>query len=271
MSANILATIRNSTILFGWLTLAQITSSAQATIIFSDAQTGLELFNNSDVTFPSVSPVINGSSIDFSSGTEGEALLVWDLLPAESRGDLEISIAIDYTPLTLDNDPFFAIFDGSNFIALQRADNMNGEILIRSGLATNTTLLGIPSDSIPLTGIGSVEPFSYELWVVDGGAGPASVNNFVEGVDSATGPFFYPSNFIDTDNPLSFVVYRPEGSAASEQYRINSIAIDIEEKETETVPEPKTILGSIIGLGLGLRRRRNSGQHKRSQSAAPIS
>ncbi|MGK7874962.1 MAG: PEP-CTERM sorting domain-containing protein [Xenococcaceae cyanobacterium] len=251
MANNILSKVATLTTLSGFLAM---TSSAQATILFSESQTGVELFNNSDVTFPTTSPVINGSSIDFGTGTAAEALLVWDLLPAAPRGELDISIAIDYTPLTTDNDPYFAIFDGSNYLGLLRNDNADsgnaGSIIVVRGSATATELLSENLDSIPLTGLDPVEPFSYDLWVGDGGAGPASLNNFVEGADSAAGPFPYLGNFINTDNALNFVLYRDFGSnGASEQYRINSIAIEIEEKEA--VPEPSTILGLGLALGLG--------------------
>ncbi|MGK7878359.1 MAG: PEP-CTERM sorting domain-containing protein [Xenococcaceae cyanobacterium] len=253
MANNIFSKVATLTTLSGFFAM---TSSAQATILFSESQTGVELFNNSDVTFPSVSPVINGSSIDFGTGTAAEALLVWDLLPAAPRGDLDISIAIDYTPLTSDNDPYFAIFDGSNYFGLARLDNtgasMDGLIYVVRGSATATEILNRTIDSIPLTGVDSVQPFSYDLWIADGGTGPASLNNFVEGPDSAAGPFSSLGNFINTDNPLKFIFYRDIGNnGGPEQYRINSIAIEIEEKDIESVPEPSTIFGLGLALGLG--------------------
>ncbi len=232
-----------------------VATSAQAKILLNETQTGLELFSNSDVTFPSVSPTISGSSFEFGTGPLGEALLVWDLLPAAPRGELDISIAIDYTPLTEDNDPIFALFDGSNYLGLSRVDNDAGGISIARGSATDTAIVDFTEDATRFTGIGAVDPFSYDLWIADGGAGPASVNNFVEDEDAAAGPFAYEDNFIDTDNALSFVLYRPPGSTGiAEQYQINSIAIAIEEKAT--TPEPATAVGILAALGLGFAIRK---------------
>ena len=235
--------------------LSLVATSAQAVVIFNESQTGLELFNNADVTFPSNAPIINGSSIDFDDGSLGEALMVWDLLPAAPRGELDISIAIDYTPLSPDNDPFFTIFDGRNYLALVRREDSGGEILLVRGAATTTALLDFTIDATPVSGLGPVEPFSYDLWIADGGGGPASVNNFVEGADGAPGSFPYQGSFLDTDNALSFALYRSLAASTGEQYRINSIAITIEEKGLEAVPEPATLLGILTVLGLGLMHK----------------
>ena len=234
-----------------------ITSSAQAGILFDESQTGIELFNNPDIVFPAAAPSVNGSSIDFGFGAHNEVMMLWDLLPAGNRGDLDISIAVDYTPLTGDNDPIFAIFDGTNYLALDRYDNLGGGISLRRGTATSTAVLNHTLDYV-VTDLGPVEPFSYDLWIADGGAGPASVNNFVEGANSAAGPLSYQANFVDTDNALQFGIYRQHGAASTERYRINSIAVTIEEKKD--VPEPTAtaalfILGTI-GSATLLRRKR---------------
>ena len=255
--------VKQKLVWFGVATcsLALATAPAQAGTLFNQSQTGVELFNNPDVAFPGTAPIVNGSAIDFGTGTNGEAVLVWDLLPAASRGDLDIAITVDYTPLTGDNDPIFGIFDGSNFLGLQRINNFGGELRLRRGAATPTELPTSFLDATPLGGIGPVEPFSYDLWIADGGAGPASVSNVVEGADSAAGPFFYQNNFIDTDNALSFVLYRTAGTGAGsadfEQYRINSLAISIEEKD---VPEPSVILGMVGAIALGFLRRKTAVQ-----------
>ncbi|MGK7924814.1 MAG: PEP-CTERM sorting domain-containing protein [Spirulina sp.] len=237
--------------------LSLVATSVQAGILFNESQTGIELFNNPNVTFPAAAPVINGSSIDvagaLSHPTNREALLVWDLLPSANRGDLDISITIDYTPISSDSDPRFGIFDGSNYLGLVRIDNNGGSIQIERGSATTTGLEQPPvTEGTPLTGIGSVQPYSFNLWIADGGAGPASLNNFVEGANSATGPFVYQGNFLDTDNPLSLVLYESD----SEQYKINSLAVMIEEKD---VPEPSMVLGTLAILGLGFMGRRDKG------------
>ena len=234
--------------------LSLLATSARASIIFNQSQTGLDLFNNADVTFPAFAPTLNGNSIDFSTGTNGQALMIWDLLPAAPRGELDISIAIDHTPLSNDSDPIFALFDGSNFLALSRFDNRGGGIFALRGSATRTALLS-GAVEFEFNRLGPVKPFAYDLWIADGGAGPASLNNFVEGTNSVVGPLPYQGNFIDTDNALSFALYRPPTFASTERYRINSIEIVIEEKD---VPEPGMLLGTLAALGIGFMTKRIS-------------
>ena len=246
----------------GWFgiatcSLALATTPAQAGTLFNQSQTGIDLFNNPNVNFPTMTPSLNGNSIDFGPGPDFAALLVWDLLPAAPRGDLDVSISIDYTALTGDNDPIFALFDGNNFLALARQDNENGRILLARGSASVTEILDSTVDATPLVGLGPVEPFSYDLQIADGGAGPASISNFMEGADSTVGTFTFEGNFINTDNALSFVVYRENNFP--EQYRINSIAISIEDK-SQGVPEPSAILGMVGAIGLGFLRHKMTGK-----------
>ena len=229
-----------------------VAASVQAGTIFSQTQTGLDLFNNPDVTFPTTAPTINGSSLDFGTGTTNDALLVWDLLPAGERGELDISIEVDYDPLSGDNDPIFALFDGSNYLGVIRTDGQQAVGVRGNGTPTQTLNLTVEAGGA--TGLGPVEPYSFDLWLADEAAG-ASLNNFVEGSDSAPGPFPYTGNFIDTDQALSLVMYRPIVNGGSERYRLNSVSITVDDKKT--APEPAAAL-ALLGLGAAAVAKRFS-------------
>ena len=231
-------------------------SPSEASVIFNQSQTGADLFSNPNVTFPTTAPVLGVDSISFGSGNKYDALMIWDLLPAGSRGDLNFTIEIDYTALTSDNDPIFSIFDGTNYSGLIRWDNNGGGVQTISGSATTTEVSSTTFDGVVASSIG-LSPFSFDLSIDDGGAGPASLSNFVQGGVSETGPFVYQGNFIDTDKPLSFALYRDDGP---EQYRINSVEITIQEEATANIPEPSMMLGllTIGGIALGASKKKES-------------
>ncbi len=218
--------------------------------------TGAELFNNPDVSFPTSTPVLNGNSIDFGTGAVG-VLLELPLLPALSRGDLTFSIGLDYTPLTSDNDAIIAISDGSNVFALQRFDNNGGGTNSFSGSFSDSGVLGnLQVAATILTGLNPVNPFSFDLTITSDPLADNFISNYVEGSDSATGPFNFLPDAFNIDNELSLVFIRPTGQTGpTERYRINSLSVTVEDNPTsvdepESIPESSNVLGLIL-VGAG--------------------
>lgn len=218
--------------------------------------TGVELFTNPDVSFPTTQPSVSGNSLDFGTGgVAGGVLLELPLLPALSRGDLTFSIDFNYTPLTSDNDPIIGISDGDNIFGLLRSNNSGGSFGIISGSGTLGGSLMFPL----LTDINPVDSFSFDLTITSDPLGNNFISNYVEGSDSATGPFNLPSHPFNIENELSLVFIRGTpslggGIGVFERYRINSLSVTVEDNPI-SVPESNRIIPlSILGL-IGVFRK----------------
>ena len=232
-------------------------TSADAIVIFDQTQTGAELFANSDVSFPNspinvALPTVNGTALNFDNTANGEnsVRMRWDLLPTASREDLTITVFVDYTALTVDNDPIFAIQSGSNFLGAKRSDNGLGIASAVSG-PINTTV--IPNQDSAITSVtmistvGIVDPMSWALSVPDGATDPQKVFNFTEGTESAAGPFFFTNDLLDSDDALFFALvgnWFNDGGVV-EEYELNSVRVVI---DASVVPIPSAFL--LFGSGL---------------------
>lgn len=217
--------------------------------------TGAELFNNPNVIFPTSMPVVNGNSIDFGTGGVGGGILLeLPLLPALSRGDVTFNIGLDYTPLTSDNDAIIGISDGSNVFALQRFDNNGGGTNSFSGSFSGSGVLGnLQGGATILTGNNPVNPFSFDLTITSDPLANNFISNYLEGSDSATGPFNSLPDALNINNELSLVFIRATGSSGvgagtAERYRINSLSVSVEDNPT-SIPESSNILGLILVVG----------------------
>jgi len=190
---------------------------------FTSTQTGAQLLANPNVSFPDVVPVLNGTSLTFSTPLANRIQLDWNLLPAASRGELNFEVAIDYTPLSVDNDIKFGIADASRIQGVLRADNYSGSFYSLDGTRTGTTV----SHSITRlsTGVGLVEPFDFVLTAPDGGTGPSVLTDIVEGTYLLSGPINLPNNPINTDSDLSLIVSADSNN--NSPFEVHSIAVTI--------------------------------------------
>lgn len=222
----------------GLLTGLVFSSLANAGIIYS--ATGDQLAINPDVIFPGGSHSINGTSLDLDPNAPHQLLMRWDLLPASSRGDLIVDIEVDYTALSGDNDPRFILSDGINAFTLVRSDNDSGRAGASWGTIDNNTYTSA-GGQIVATGLGSVDPFAFSMFISDDGVGSSYLYSYQEGGYAQIGNIPFLGNFLNTDNPLSF--YIGGGNNPSEHYRINSLKIEI-----TSVPTPMTL--GIFALGL---------------------
>jgi len=105
-------------------TIAAFSESEVKATVFS--QTGAELITNPDVAFPTVTPVLDASTVRFGDGVvDREILLQWNLFPAGTigAGDPTTNIRITAEMQRLVNsagfgdwDPFIALSDGTNIL-----------------------------------------------------------------------------------------------------------------------------------------------------------
>ncbi len=187
--------------------------------------TGADIFNDPTVSFPTTTPIVDGSSLVFGTGTTiHEKLFVLPLLPAGSlTGSTPetISISINLTRLTNDWDPHLLLGDGSNLFGAVIADNGGGEFL-------GTTLV----DSV---NVGTRVVLSS---VFTGAGFPGIDNSFditaeftlqtgLSTVDVAfgtgSGSFSVRSGALDPTSALDFVFM--SDNDIGEQYQINSLTV----------------------------------------------
>lgn len=184
--------------------------------LFSLSQTGAQLAVNPGVTFHETG-VVAGSSLDFTGGAGSSFLFSLPMLPAAPRSELTVTIGIDFTPLSGDNDFIFGLHDGTRIAGWERSDNSSGSWFVREGALNG---IQVPGFSAVQGGLGAVEPFTMVYVLPDGGGDTAF--SITEGGDSTS--FTFSANALDGDAPLTFFMAR-EGGA--EGYRINLVTISV--------------------------------------------
>ena len=111
---------------------------AEGAIILSESFTGAELVTDARASFPSRSPVVQGTSLFFDTGIDyREKLVTLQLVPANTLSATDPTIVSIFMELTVqpspsasyptDHDPCIGIGDGSRIFAFQAADNSGGE------------------------------------------------------------------------------------------------------------------------------------------------
>jgi hypothetical protein len=212
-------------------------TGTRAELVFNQTQTGAQLAANPNVTFPTDQPTLDDDSLDFINTADGQVLLRWSLLPAAPRAALEITVTVDYDPLTNDNDPLFGVTAGSRFLGLQRANNASGSAAVIAGSVTETTAsLGV-GDTIAANGLGGVEPFTFDL-----SSELLAVTRYEEGTFNTTGTFTHSNAQFDPMQAIAFVL-ASGGVSENEGYRINSVSVAI-----TAIPEPSSICCLSIAL-----------------------
>ena len=231
------------------LVLSIFASSIEAgTISF----TGAELFSNPNISFPTTSPTLNGSSIVFGSGGSSHGkLLVLPLLPS-GTGDSSVLVSLNLTRLACsgscngdsgDHDPLVALGDGSILIGAQFADDGSvfADVLTDQGSAGNRTDHdSFAPFSMPAIG----QAFDVEV---------SFVLTTTTTLNANSNSFVVPASALDTSEAIAFAFMRNNDSG--EQYQINTLSIS----SPELVPAPAALwlFGSALGL-LGWMRRSTS-------------
>ena len=225
-----------------------------AQIIFQQTFTGAQLWaqNGSSVHFNSGIGVsaVGTDSIQIDPSGNNQILFRWDLLPAQTRGNLVFNITVNYTPLSGDNDPIFLISDGSYADGVLRMDGGSAKA---QGYADLGWAINSYRETSILSGLGTVNEFSFQILMLDESTG-TSLLNYTEL------PSFTPANTsisyayaLDSDRYLSFVM-ASSSVASSELYQINAINVTV-----SSIPEPSfyaTLLGLFSVVMLGVLRLR---------------
>jgi hypothetical protein len=210
--------------------------------------TGAQLAASDAVSFPANDPVLDGASLDFFNTADDQVLMRWDLLPSGPRGPLRFTVDVNYSPIGEagdDNDPIFAITDGTNFAGIFRVDNNNSSASTLEGTVEGAEVTLGPGESIA-TGLGSVQPFTFEL-----STGPLMIANYAEGTFASAANFRIPGVALDPTRALSLIL--ASGSVShGERYRVHSLRVSVEQ-----IPEPSgaTIILVMLAAWAAVRGR----------------
>lgn len=215
-------------------------TTAQAVTLVSESYTGADLA--AFATDPD-NVSINGTTADFTvtNATAGTSLFNLGILNAGDRGDLILSLDVDFVRLPgsiSDNDPLFGFTDQTNAIVTQRQDNGGGSHVFR-GTGANVTAL---------TGLGAVNPFSVSFFVGDeNGLITGSVTEGNRSVSDLSLPYT-----LDTDAAIGVTLF---ASNAGEGYRLTSLTVTVEEAMV-AVPLPAgfVLMLSAFGLLVAVRK-----------------
>jgi hypothetical protein len=227
----------------------------EAAILFQQSYTGQQLsaLDGTETQFNITPTNGTGNSIELDPTGNEQILFSWDLLTAAPREELQVEVAIDYTPLSADNDPVFLISDGSVGVGLVRLDS--GVFHAQKYSDNGTTIGSRTQTSNVLTGVGAVDPFSFQLTLADS-ATASILTDITEGANSTPGgtSIVYTAA-LDTDQALSFLM-ASSSVASSELYQLNAVDITI-----TAIPEPmqtSICMGFLVLLsGYILRRKFN--------------
>jgi hypothetical protein len=238
--------------------------SQAATITYS----GADLFNDPNVSFPTLTPTLNGTSLVFGTGAtvRYQKLLELPLFPAGSlstTSPTSISISINLTRLPCvtsagcaggedDSDHHFALGDGTNLVGGAASDGIGG-----AGTASTYTdrgdSAGLTSGQVIFTNAGYPaigSSFDVNLdFTLD--TGTTMDLSFLGGQETAglQGLFRFA--------PIDFVFLK-EGDPG-EQYQVNTLAITSDALSAVPIPPALWLFGSgLLGL-IGVARRKNNG------------
>ncbi len=165
-----------------------------------------------------------------------------DTVYVKAVGPIQVTIEIDYAPLTGDNDFVFGLHDGVNVAGRERSDNSGGSWFTRAGAFNGQDL---PGFAFVTGGLGGVDPFTMSYTIQNNGITTLTIEE-----NGITEDFDFGPNSLSNDGPLSFFMAR---QSTNEDYRINSVSIDIVEASgNEDGGESYVVFGTNQNLGAEL-------------------
>ena len=221
--------------------------------------TGLDLYNDSDVSFNAGSPTVSGDSLIFDTGgmdfVEFFEISIFDagFLNNYNSG-VHFSVAMNMTQLTSDWDPGFVISDGSHSAGIFATDNEGGQAIGAEFLDTGIDEQRVGWDVLKsglgyAGGVGSSIDFLIDYYIED------SFVNIDLTFNGSTSRFT--SSFLDTSAALSFMFLSENDP---ESYQLNTISVSA----PTAIPEPYTFALMLAGLVLLSQFRNNANRQKLS-------
>lgn len=215
--------------------------------------TGAEFAADPLASFPTVAPTASGAAIDFVTLTTNEILALYPLAEAGRFSGLAdpivISIQANLTRLSDDFDPVFLATDGSGAVGGQPGDNPGGSArAIEATLAGNAiNLIDTPFifDNAGFPAIG--EDLDVDIEIILGLASTSIEVSFLSSSATAT------TMALNRDAELSFLLVSNSFIADSENYRLNSLRLEI---LPDIVPEPTSLSLTALALCCVFLRRR---------------
>ncbi len=217
--------------------------------------TGQDLFNSSISTFPTRTPVINGTEINFGYGIDQFEILIdytWASANTVVAGDT-LSVSISMRRILFDFDPPFMISDGTNALGVFASNNDGGTAWAATSLNHSSavvapfTILPGPIISSPAgyPSIGDLVTFNLDF-VLNASTTDVSLS-FLDGSGSRA-----INTALDLSQPLHFLIV---GDNNDEKYGISEITFS---SESTAVPEPSTYALVLAGLlCIGIIRQTN--------------
>lgn len=228
------------------------TTPALAATIFNQSYTGADIFNDPTASFPTRTPILDGSSLRFGTGTgQQEKLVELPLIPAGTispNAITTVTYTINLTRLTGDSDNQFGLIDGSgSHVTFAVQDHVGGIGSTKTGV-DNGQNIGISTSDLLFTGAG----FPSIGGDLDA-TGSFTLSNTGTDVSLEFGSGSGERTETQVLNPagaLSFIYWTSE---APEQYQLNTLSVQI---EVTNVPEPIGILGMITVSGFGFAMKK---------------
>ncbi len=232
------------------LVVSSLTGAAPLTL------TGAELYANSAVTFPTIQPTLNGSSLVFGPGGQFVKLMVVDLPAVGIVLGVEqpLTVTVNFTRLAAasgqpwDFDPYIFVGDGSYLLGASIADNISGAGTAQefadsgtSGSYISSTVVFGDAGYPPIDGTVEVD-FAFKF------GGTVADMTMAFGAGSGSHTF---SRTLNVASGLDLILLKDNDGG--EQYQVNFITLDA----PSTAPEPSTLSIALLGLaGLAATRRR---------------
>lgn len=207
--------------------------------------TGADIFNDPSAVFPAGTQSLSGSSliVGASSNEADRTVLEIPIFPAGSlsaQRPLPLQVSVNLTRLTSDFDPTFALSDGNTSLGGTVRDNLITSFF-ENGLIVNQA--AIPNATFPE--VNSAFDFNLSFLQEDSETTVNLSFSFADGSRSHDSSFV-----LDTNSDLTLVLVSDNDTI--EQYQINSLTFS----SSDAVPEPLTLLGSMVGIGFGIVLRK---------------
>lgn len=233
----------------GMLIAALSLAPAHGAVLFSETYDANRLNGGAGVTLSGArAATVSGGTITFGNGTSGAEVFTIDIIGAgvlSESNQYNVTISVDEERFPGDQDHFYTLQSGNDYLGLQHADNDGGRFFYGNGLLSNTAPLLLSTFNAGSMFTGQ----NIEDWTAEYSVG------LVDGIDLVTPDLASQTfNNLDVSQGLQFSFF---GNGTTENYEFASISITVEGPAFASVPGPASLALMLIGLGwMGYPMRR---------------